>query len=260
MTDPTDRFAWHPEPELIGYGDAATSRAAMERLGADTWATALDFLYDQAAHRAMGDPAPYADAPRHVLRGDAAGRRRRPARPRPIADDPRRVPRPAGGRPDERAAPAPVRLLHAAAAAGLDDGRAARPDDQPGRRRLARRARSRRSSRRRSCAGCATSSATAPESFGLLTSGGVMANFMGMALARDIHLGRLLGRGAGAARGAARRRPRLHLGPDPFLDRPGARPARLPARDAGGRPVGRAVPAARRAGRGGRRAATGPPA
>ena len=34
-----------------------------------------------------------------------------------------------------------------------------------------------------------------PGSFGLLTSGGVMANFMGMTLARDIHLGRLLGAG-----------------------------------------------------------------
>ena len=40
-----------------------------------------------------------------------------------------------------------------------------------------------------------------PASFGLLTSGGVMANFMGMALARDIHLGRLLGAGR-APRGA----------------------------------------------------------
>ena len=32
-----------------------------------------------------------------------------------------------------------------------------------------------------------------PASFGLLTSGGVMANFMAMALARDLHLGRLRG-------------------------------------------------------------------
>ena len=40
-----------------------------------------------------------------------------------------------------------------------------------------------------------------PASFGLLTSGGVMANFMGMTLARDIHLGRLLGAGR-APRGA----------------------------------------------------------
>jgi hypothetical protein len=58
-TDPLARFAWHPEPELIGYGDAA-AREAMERLGADTWATALDFLYDQAAHRPVGAPAPSA--------------------------------------------------------------------------------------------------------------------------------------------------------------------------------------------------------
>ena len=70
-TDPLARFAWHPEPELIGYGDAA-SRAAMERLGADTWATALDFLYDQAAERAMGDPAPYA-ALRASFFGPAGG-------------------------------------------------------------------------------------------------------------------------------------------------------------------------------------------
>ena len=40
-----------------------------------------------------------------------------------------------------------------------------------------------------------------PASFGLLTSGGVMANFMGMTLAREIHLGRLLDTGR-APRGA----------------------------------------------------------
>ena len=33
MTDPRERIPWHPEPELIAYGDAAASRAAMERLG-----------------------------------------------------------------------------------------------------------------------------------------------------------------------------------------------------------------------------------
>ena len=84
-TDPLARFAWHPEPELIGYGDAATSRAAMERLGADTWATALDFLYDQAAHRAMGDPSPYA-ALRASFFGATGGPSPAPATPSPIAD------------------------------------------------------------------------------------------------------------------------------------------------------------------------------
>ena len=70
MTDDRD---WHPEPELVYYGDATTSRAAMERLGADTWAAALDFLYDQAAQRAMGDPSPYA-----ALRASFFGATRRP--------------------------------------------------------------------------------------------------------------------------------------------------------------------------------------
>ena len=54
-------------------------------------------------------------------------------------------------------------------------------------------ARPRRSSRRRSSAGCATSSGFGEGSFGLLTSGGVMANFIGMALARDVHVPRITG-------------------------------------------------------------------
>ena len=251
MTDPRERFPWHPEPELIGYGDAAASRAAMERLGADTWAAALDFLYDKAANRAMGDPAPYA-ALRAKFFGASGGPAPAPVAPAPIAIDPRRVPRSARGWPDERAAPAPVRLLHAAAVAGLDDGRAAGPDDQPGRRRLA--CRPAGDLRR----GGGRALAVRP---GRLRPGVVRAADLGR---RD---GQLHGHDAGprhpprapagcragAARGAARGRPRLHLGPDPFLDRPGARPARLPARDARGHPVGRPVPAARRAGRGGRR-------
>ena len=82
MTDPRDRFPWHPEPELIGHIDAATSRTALERLAADTWATALDFLYDHAAERAMGDPAPYP-----ALRAAFFGERGGPA---PAPDTPRR--------------------------------------------------------------------------------------------------------------------------------------------------------------------------
>ena len=84
MTDRRDeRFAWHPEPELIGYGEAA-SRPAMERLGTDTWAAALDFLYDQAAHRAMGDPASYAEL-RARFFGATGGPAPAPTDPAPIA-------------------------------------------------------------------------------------------------------------------------------------------------------------------------------
>ena len=79
------RFAWHPEPELVGYRDETASRDALARLGADTWAAALDFLYEHALDRAMGDPAPYAEIRAALLR-----RRRRapaagPGRPDPLA-------------------------------------------------------------------------------------------------------------------------------------------------------------------------------
>ena len=85
-----------------------------------------------------------------------------------------------------------------------------------------------------------------PASFGLLTSGGVMANFMGMALARDVQLGRVLGAGR-APRGALLDGVRVYTSDQShFSIASGARPARFPARDARGHPLGRPVPAARR--------------
>ena len=193
MPDPDERFAWHPEPELIGYGDASASRAAMERLAADTWAEALDFLYDHAATRAMGDPAGY-DELRASWYGPAGGPGPAPASPRPIADvlaafrD-----RLAGGQMNAQhprqfgyftPPPLPVSMMgellaqitnqgvdvwHAGPLATFVEEEIVRwLCDVVG---------------------------YGPASFGLLTSGGVMANFMGMALARDIHLGRLLGMG-----------------------------------------------------------------
>jgi len=53
---PQGAFDWHPEPELLDVRDAAVSRAALERLGHAAWATALDYLYDEAFRRAMGEP------------------------------------------------------------------------------------------------------------------------------------------------------------------------------------------------------------
>jgi aromatic-L-amino-acid decarboxylase len=188
-----ERFAWHPEPELIGYGDAATSRAALERLGGDTWATALDFLYDHAAARAMGDPAPYA-ALRASFFGPSGGPAAAPVSPTPIAailaefSD-----RLAGGQMNSQhprqfgyftPPPLPVSMMgellaqvtnqgvdvwHAGPLATFVEEEVVRwLCDLVG---------------------------YGPDSFGLLTSGGVMANFMGMALARDVHLGRMLGGG-----------------------------------------------------------------
>jgi aromatic-L-amino-acid decarboxylase len=199
MTDRRDAHDWHPEPELVYYGDEATSRAAMEQLGADTWAAALDFLYDQAARRAMGDPAPYA-ALRASFFGERGGPAPAPTTPSPIADvlDEFRD-RLAGGQMNPQhprqfgyftPPPLPVSMMgellaqmtnqgvdvwHAGPLATFVEEEVVRwLCDLVG---------------------------YGPGAFGLLTSGGVMANFMGMTLARDIHLGRLLDAGR-APRGA----------------------------------------------------------
>ena len=115
----------------------------MADLGASTWRHALDFLYGTAVVRAMGDPSRYDEARRRYYGSDPAGPRTGPG---PAPEGPMRAAevldeftrRLSGGLMNAPASP-PVRLLHAAAAADVDHGRAARPDRQPGRRRLARR-------------------------------------------------------------------------------------------------------------------------
>jgi aromatic-L-amino-acid decarboxylase len=78
MDDPTERpdplapFRWHPEPELIGIRDPAASREALLRAGVATWEAALDWLYDQAMVRGMGLPTDYAALRRRYF-GDADG-------------------------------------------------------------------------------------------------------------------------------------------------------------------------------------------
>jgi aromatic-L-amino-acid decarboxylase len=52
--DPIARFRWHPEPELLGIGDEATSRAALEHLGTLAWQTSLDYLYREGVRRGTG--------------------------------------------------------------------------------------------------------------------------------------------------------------------------------------------------------------
>ena len=92
-----------------------------------------------------------------------------------------------------------------------------------------------------------------PASFGILTSGGVMANLMAMTRRARRPPGADPRARRAAAWAPARGRPRVRLRPDPLLDRPGARRARLPARDAPRRAGRRSLPAPRRAGRGGDR-------
>jgi aromatic-L-amino-acid decarboxylase len=47
---------WHPEVELIDVRDASVSRAPLARLGDAAWSTALDYLYEHAFGRALGGP------------------------------------------------------------------------------------------------------------------------------------------------------------------------------------------------------------
>ncbi len=49
-----DPFSWHPEPELIGFRDPGEARAALEALGAATWDASLDYLYGEASRRPVG--------------------------------------------------------------------------------------------------------------------------------------------------------------------------------------------------------------
>ncbi len=186
-----ERFAWHPEPELIGYRDEGASRVALEHLAEATWRTALDFLYGKAMHRAMGDPAAYA-ALRGSYYGSADGPSGAPTSPTTAAailDE--FSTRLAGGLMNAQhprqfgyftPPPLPISIMgellaqmtnqgvdvwHAGPVAAFVEEEVVRwLCDLVG---------------------------YEPGSFGLLTSGGVMANFMGMALARDVHLGRLLG-------------------------------------------------------------------
>jgi glutamate/tyrosine decarboxylase-like PLP-dependent enzyme len=58
--DPLAGARWHPEPELIAFGDEATARAALERLGEETWRTALDYLYREGVRRGVA-PATYPE-------------------------------------------------------------------------------------------------------------------------------------------------------------------------------------------------------
>jgi glutamate/tyrosine decarboxylase-like PLP-dependent enzyme len=78
--DPLAPFRWHPEPELIGIRDAALSRDALRRAGEAAWGASLDWLYGEAMARGMGLPTDYA-ALRRLFYGGADGPGRAPQDP-----------------------------------------------------------------------------------------------------------------------------------------------------------------------------------
>jgi aromatic-L-amino-acid/L-tryptophan decarboxylase len=184
------RFEWHPEPELIDLRDPERSRAALERLGERTWAEALDWLYGRAVDRPTA-PDLYPDL-RHAFFGETGA-------PGPA---------PADGRTSdevltefrERLAPFTYAAQHPGSYSyftppplpmsiagetlaqwlnqGIDvwlSGMAAPFVEEEVTRWL--------------CDLCGYGA----DSWGVLTSGGVMANIMALTVAREVHLRRLLG-------------------------------------------------------------------
>jgi aromatic-L-amino-acid/L-tryptophan decarboxylase len=187
---PAHRFGWHPEPELLGYGDPS-ARPALERLGAEAWTAALDYLYDHAFVRAMGEGSGYAEL-RESFFGAAGGPAAAPEQPTTsaaILDEfrTRLAPHQLNAHHPRSLSyftPPPLllsvvgELLAQVTQQGVDvwhAGPSAAFVEEEVIRWLC------------------DLVGYGPDSFGLLTSGGVMANFLGMALARDVHLARLRG-------------------------------------------------------------------
>jgi glutamate/tyrosine decarboxylase-like PLP-dependent enzyme len=199
---------WHPEPELIWLRDEATSREALREAGFATWEAALDYLYGHALRRAMGLPNDH-DALRSLYfagrdndtsgeRGSAGGPGPAPVEPMPLTDvleewaermAPHTLsayhPRSFGYfTPPPLVASIAGEVLSQVAQQGIDVWHAGPVGafveeevvhwlcDLVG---------------------------YGPGSFGILTSGGVMANFIALALARDVHLARALAQLHGGA-------------------------------------------------------------
>ncbi len=193
-------FSWHPEPELIGYRDEGASRNALAKLGEETWRAGLDFIFGQAMQRAMGDPSSYSEARRRYYAPSGGGPGPAPTDPSTAADVIAEFEaRLAGGLMNSQhprqfgyftPPPLPMsimgELLAQVANQGVDvwhAGPFAAFVEEEVVRWL-----------------CDLVGYDA-SAFGLLTSGGVMANFMAMTLARDLHLAKVRGLSA-APRGS----------------------------------------------------------
>ena len=190
-TDPLAAFAWHPEPELIGVTDPARSRAALEALGEATWREALDYLYDHAQARSMGEPVGY-DELRRVFFGDSLTPEPAPRHPLPSASVLLEF--------RKRLAPFQLNAFHPRALSYFTP--------PPLVASIAGEVLAQWTNQGVDVWHAGPTAAFVEEevirwlcdlvgygegSFGLLTSGGVMANFIGMALARDIHVPRVTG-------------------------------------------------------------------
>jgi aromatic-L-amino-acid/L-tryptophan decarboxylase len=195
-----DRFAWHPEPELLGIRHETLSRDALERVGRATWDAALDYLYDEAFRRAVGQPTGYNEL-RAAFFGPSGGPAAAPREPTTssaLLDDFRQrlAPHQLNAyhpRAFSYFTPPPLvmsvlgELLAQVTQQGIDVWHAG-PSGAFVEEEVVR--------------WLCELAGYDEQSFGLLTSGGTMANFIAMALVRDVHLRALL-RADRPPRGAA---------------------------------------------------------
>ena len=215
MDDPTARldplapFRWHPEPELLGIRDAATSREALERAGEAAWRASLDWLYGEAMVRGIGLPTEYATVRDQYYRG-AGGPGRAPQDPTTLdavlAEFTQRV------------APHTLNSYHPRVLSYFTP--------PPLVASIAGEVLAQWTNQGIDVWHCGPVAAFVEEEvvrwlcdlvgydergFGLCTSGGVMANFIAMALVRDVHLRRIAGL-ARPPRGAALEGARVYTG------------------------------------------------
>ncbi len=186
------RFPWHPEPALLDVVDEPTSRPALEALGFAAWQTALDYLYDHALVRGMGEPTTYREL-RRTFFGPSGQPEAAPSLPTPsielLDEFARRLAPHQLNSWHPRAlsyfTPPPLmlsivgELLAQVTNQGVDVWHAG-PSGAFVEEEVTR--------------WLCDLAGFGPVSRGILTSGGVMANFMAMAVARDVHLRTLIGR------------------------------------------------------------------
>ncbi|MCI0345526.1 MAG: pyridoxal-dependent decarboxylase [Chloroflexi bacterium] len=77
LEPPRGRFDWHPDPDVLDFR-SGVARSALEDAGRATWAAALDYVYEHGLVRATGEPPGYVD-----LRTEFFGERGGPG-PAPI--------------------------------------------------------------------------------------------------------------------------------------------------------------------------------
>ncbi|HEX6331124.1 MAG TPA: pyridoxal-dependent decarboxylase [Actinomycetota bacterium] len=185
-----DPFSWHPEPELIGIRDPGRARAALEAFGRAVWQASLDYVYDEGMRRPVapetypemrraffgpsGDPAP---APRSPSPSDQVLKEFR-SRVAPFVFNAHHP----GAFSYFTAPPLPASIAGEVLSQWLHQGIdvwAAGPMGALVEEEVV--------TWLRDLVGFGDGS------WGVLTSGGVMANVMAMTVARDVHLAGLLG-------------------------------------------------------------------